>query len=75
MLKNLEESYTIKIKGKTHRAHVKFKELKETAKECAMKAKKSGYYYIIESVTTKMRNNPYAGVPHGAKYMVIYYKR
>jgi hypothetical protein len=74
MLKDLKVSYTREINGKTKHAHVKYKETKEDAKQCALKCKKAKYHYRIELITPTMRNNPWGGVPHGSKYMITYWR-
>jgi hypothetical protein len=74
MLKDLEERYTRNINGKIKRVYLKYKETKEDANKCADKCKKAKYHYRIEPVTDKMRNNHWAGVPHGSKYMVTYWR-
>lgn len=75
MLKDLQETTTIRIGGKTRRAHIKYKETKDSAKECATKCKKKGFHYRIEPVTDAMRKNLWAGVPYGAKYFVTYWRQ
>jgi hypothetical protein len=76
MLKNISEKWYRNIGGRRIRVFVKFKETKEAAKACSEKARtKYGCRYRIETVTAAMRKNHWAGIPHGAKYMVTYWRK
>ena len=74
MLNEQKEYYTRRVNGKTKLVKVKYKETKDAASACAAKGKKDGYHYRIETVTDKMRNNHWAGVPHGSKYQITFWR-
>ena len=76
MLKNLTEKWYRRVNGRKIRVFVRFKETKDTALECAKKArKKYGCHYRIEPVTAAMKKNHWGGIPHGAKYMITYWRK